>query len=175
MSAQDDFFEILDDLLVHRSIDDISASEIVGLAGSTRTTFYRNNMDKYDLLNKRYDRIRSSAVDALLEGKEFIFTQRLFLQESESIGGQLLNALDSNDPNSLSIYMKTTAFDVFTERIKRLHGYDLSLHERLLLKTYISGIYEIYLEYLTAGSPESWDIASIIEDAMPQRIREIID
>ena len=49
------------------SVDDITIRQIVEVCGVTRQTFYRNFLDKYDLINWYFDRILLESFQSILQ------------------------------------------------------------------------------------------------------------
>ena len=95
------------------SVDDITIRQIVEVCGVTRQTFYRNFLDKYDLINWYFDKLLlksfehmgegTTVYDGLVKKFEYLKEEHLFFAA----------AFRSDDQNSL----KEHDFDFWVNRI----------------------------------------------------------
>ena len=68
------------------SVDDITIRQIVEVCGVTRQTFYRNFLDKYDLINWYFDKILIESFAHMGEGKtvyEALVNKFHYIQEEK--------------------------------------------------------------------------------------------
>ena len=87
--------------MISTPVDDITIRQIVEYCGLTRQTFYRNFIDKYDLINWYFDKLLLESFSCMGSGKtitEGLERKFLYLREERVF---FTAAFRSDDRNSL--------------------------------------------------------------------------
>lgn len=154
-------------------LDKITVKEIVENCGTTRQTFYRNFMDKYDLVNWYFDKIVQNTIremghsltfkEGLIKKFECILEDKYFFN----------SAFSSSDFNNLVHYDYLCIFEFYKDIAAKKEP--LSEEIIYLIDFYCRTSMEMTVEWVKNGmkySPEK--IASLLVDAMPPRIHEYL-
>ena len=137
-------------------VDKITVKNIVEGCGTTRQTFYRHFLDKYDLINWYFDKLvlasfaqmgqGTTVYEGLVKKFHFIRQERVFFAE----------AFRSDDRNSLKEHET---------------GYLPDEEIRFLLEMYCRGSVYMTVKWVLTGmksTPE--EIAKSLVDAMPEKL-----
>ena len=164
--------DAMEQLMESVPFDEISMSDILKLSGVGRSTFYRKYRDKYDLLNRNYQKLLDSTLMRIPEGMSY--KQSFFDLHSalKSCPAFFRNALSSNERDGLKSYIFTACYRIFDELMRR-QGMDMgSTYYRMLLIGYLSGSLEITCIWVERGMKEPLDeLFRISYELMPHEIR----
>lgn len=156
-------------------LDKITVKEIVSGCGMTRQTFYRNFLDKYDLVNWYFERLAQRSFKQMgvsLTLREGLLEKFQFLQAEKSFFTQ---AFRSNDSNSLIQYDYECILEFYTGVITRKTGKPLEPDVAFLLEMYCRGSIHMTVEWVNGGMslpPEK--MADLLIQALPQPLEELL-
>ncbi len=155
------------------AVDKITVKQIVENCGTTRQTFYRHFLDKYDLINWYFDKLVQISFDQMGKGstvyeglvKKFTFIrqERVFFAE----------AFRSDDQNSLKEHdfdlILQFYLDKMMEKTRRKPEEELGF----LLEMYCRGSVYMTVKWVLTGmkfTPE--ELAGFLVEAMPKKLEE---
>ena len=152
-------------------VEDITVKQLVEKCGLTRQTFYRNFLDKYDLINWYFD------VLAQMSFKQMGISMTLregLVKKFEFIKGEgqfFAAAFSSESQNCLMEYDYQCIYQFYCDIIHK-QGVDKIPEElEFLLRMYCRGSIAMTVEWATTGmkmSPEQ--LADQLIDAMPPKL-----
>ena len=121
------------------SVDDITIRQIVEVCGVTRQTFYRNFLDKYDLINWYFDKLLlksfehmgegTTVYDGLVKKFEYLKEEHLFFAA----------AFRSDDQNSLKEHDFELILEFYSNLIFQKTGRRPDAETSFLLEMYCRG------------------------------------
>ena len=166
------FADALRKLLEQKPFAKISVSHICEECGMNRKSFYYHFKDKYDLVNKSYQKIFDKTLNTFLDGCGWrdlvsavyqVFQENLFFFQ---------NALRSHDPNSLRNYIFQISLNLYAETLKR-HGEDVQdWHTMAMLRVHIYGNLELMCEWVENGMDKTIDeMIQLSHDTLPERFK----
>lgn len=156
--------------------DSITIRQITENCGLTRQTFYRNFLDKYDLINWYFDRLlaesfedmgKSETVyDGLVRKFDYIRKERVLFAAAFRSDGQ--NSLKEHDFEAI--------FDFYLDLIKTKTGAFPEGEIRQLLEIYCRASVYMTVKWVLGGMKESSkELAHTMLDAMPPHIAKLFD
>ena len=156
------------------SVENITVKQITEKCGLTRQTFYRNFLDKYDLINWYFD------VLAQMSFKQMGISMTLregLVKKFEFIKGEgqfFAAAFSSESQNCLMEYDYQCIYQFYCDIIHK-QGVDKIPEElEFLLRMYCRGSIAMTVEWATTGmkmSPEQ--LADQLIDAMPPKLYDL--
>ena len=133
------------------SVDDITIRQIVEVCGVTRQTFYRNFLDKYDLINWYFDKLVLQSFEqigmghtvgeSLTQKFEFIVNEKVFFTE----------AFRSDDRNSLKEHDFELILEFYSNLIFQKTGRRPDAETSFLLEMYCRGSIYMTVKWLLGG------------------------
>lgn len=161
------------ELMKNIPLDKITVGKIVENCGTTRQTFYRNFMDKYDLVNWYFDKIIQKTIKQMglsLTLEEGLVKKFELMNEDKYF---FISAFSSSDLNNLFQYDFCSIFEFYKD-IAKTKG-SLDEETLLLLKFYCRASMDMTAEWVRDGMKTSPKImARILVDAMPLRLHEYL-
>ena len=170
------FAEAIKRLMKKESVDEITVLQIVNESGFSRQTFYRNFMDKYDLINWYFDKLLLISFDRMGSGKtvfdglvlkfRYIVKERVFF--SAAFGTDEQNNLKDHDFNMI--------YEFYINMLKEKTGVMPDEKTCLLLEMYCRSSIYMTVKWVLDGmkqSPE--DIAGLMIDAMMPKLYSIFE
>lgn len=163
-------YEALCKLLLEKSIDKLSVTEIIDESGVSKATFYRYYCDKYDLFNSHYLMI--------LKDTLYLFNQGISWRETSYNLYHILkkdvklfqNAFRSSDVNCLKNYIFNKMMDFHLEVLAK-NGIDI--HDwkiKKLMEAHIRGCLEITIIWILEGAKEPIeDLLDVMESEIPSQ------
>lgn len=155
-------------------VEKVTVKEIVEECGTTRQTFYRHFLDKYDLINWYFDKILSESFkhmgtgetvyESLVRKFRFIEHERLFFDAAFRYDDQ--NSLRDHD------YREIHAF--YTNMIESRTKEPLSSELNFILEMYCRGSVYMTTRWVSGEieyTPE--EMAKCLVDAMPAVLAEV--
>ena len=155
-------------------VEKVTVKEIVEKCGTTRQTFYRHFLDKYDLINWYFDKILSESFkhmgtgetvyESLVRKFRFIEHERLFFDAAFRYDDQ--NSLRDHD------YRKIHAF--YTNMIESRTKEPLSSELNFILEMYCRGSVYMTTRWVSGEieyTPE--EMAKCLVEAMPAVLAEV--
>ena len=156
------------------SVDDITIRQIVEVCGVTRQTFYRNFLDKYDLINWYFDKLVLQSFEqigmghtvgeSLTQKFEFIVNEKVFFTE----------AFRSDDRNSLKEHDFELILEFYSNLIFQKTGRRPDAETSFLLEMYCRGSIYMTVKWLLGGMkfPPS-QLAKQLVHGMPEKLVQL--
>lgn len=169
------FADALKTIMRNQSLERITVKEIVLQAGLTRQTFYRNFLDKYDLVNWYFEElvkksfkqmgIKLTLREGLQEKFGFIKAERDFFSQ----------AFLYEKSNSLIDYDYKCIYEFYSGIIKGKLGKELDKDTDFLLKMYCKGSIDMTVEWVRNGMEDDiGETVDLLIEAMPYRLSELL-
>ena len=157
-------------------VDKITVKEIVEGCGVTRQTFYRNFLDKYDLINWYFDKLVLQSFEqigmghtvgeSLTQKFEFIVNENVFFTE----------AFRSDDRNSQKEHDFELILQFYTDLLARKDSRALDQELHFLLEMYCQGSVYMTVKWVLGGMKDSPQAMSAkLVDAMPPKLANVFD
>ena len=157
-------------------VDKITVKEIVEGCGVTRQTFYRNFLDKYDLINWYFDKLVLQSFEqigmghtvgeSLTQKFEFIVNEKVFFTE----------AFRSDDRNSLKEHDFELILQFYTDLLARKDSRALDQELHFLLEMYCQGSVYMTVKWVLGGMKDSPQAMSAkLVDAMPPKLANVFE
>ena len=156
------------------SVENITVKQIVEECGVSRQTFYRNFIDKYDLINWYFDRLLEQSFKEMGSGEtlreglvkkfKYIKAERLFFTAAFKVYEQ--NNLKDHD-----FYM---IYEFYCGLIREKSGNLPDKKIRKLLEMYCQASIYMTVQWVLKGMKESeTELAELMIDAMPARLNDV--
>lgn len=155
-------------------VENITVKQITEACGLTRQTFYRNFLDKYDLINWYFDKLllksfehmgRGTTVyDALVRKFTYIQEEKVFFRA----------AFRYDEQNSLRQHDFELILEFYENMICKKTGKVLEENIHCLLEMYCQSSIYMTVKWVTGGllcTPE--ELALILVDGMPSKLINI--
>lgn len=152
-------------------VDKITVKNIVEGCNTTRQTFYRYFLDKYDLINWYFDKLvlesfarmgqGATVYEGLVKKFHFILNERIFFSE----------AFRSDDRNSLKEHDFDLILQFYLDKMMEKLGRMPDSEIRFLLEMYCRGSVYMTVKWVLTGmkrTPE--EMAKSLVDAMPEKL-----
>lgn len=165
----------LKELMRHEALEKISVKQIVSKAGLTRQTFYRNFLDKYDLVNWYFEElvkksfkqmgVKLTLREGLIEKFGFIKAERAFFSQ----------AFLYEKSNSLIEYDYQCIYQFYYNIIAAKNAEALDKETVFLLKMYCKGSIDMTVDWVANGMSD--DIEATVDlliEAMPKRLENLL-
>lgn len=156
------------------SVDDITIRQIVENCGLTRQTFYRNFLDKYDLINWYFDILLLKSFEHMGSGKtiyeglkkkfDYIREERIFFSA----------AFRSGDQNSLKEHDFELILQFYTNLIHEKTGHKPDEETLFLLEMYCQSSIYMTVKWVLGGMKlSSEQLARHLVNAMPAKLEQV--
>ncbi len=156
------------------SVENITVKQIVGTCGVSRQSFYRNFIDKYDLVNWYFDRLLEQSFkemgkgetirDGLIKKFQYIKEERLFFTAG----------FKGDEQNNLKEHDFIMIYEFYCGLIRDKTGAPPDHHTRKLLEMYCQASIYMTVQWLMKGMKESEEeLADLMIDAMPGSLKEL--
>ena len=157
-------------------VDKITVKNIVEGCGVTRQTFYRNFLDKYDLINWYFDKLVLQSFEQIGMGHtvgesltrkfEFIVEEKVFFTE----------AFRCDDRNSLKEHDFELILQFYTGLLARKDCRVLDQELRFLLEMYCQGSVYMTVKWVLGGMKDvPQDMSAKLVEAMPPKLAQVFD
>lgn len=155
-------------------VDDITVRQIVEQCGLTRQTFYRNFLDKYDLINWYFDKLLAESFvhmgkgetvyDGLIRKFDFIKEEQVFFSA----------AFRSDDQNSLKQHDFEEIFAFYSNLIEKKTGTPPDNEMRFLLELYCQGSIYMTVKWVLGGMKTPTNVmAKLLVHSMPSKLEKL--
>ena len=155
-------------------VENITVKQIVETCGVSRQTFYRNFIDKYDLINWYFDRLlevsfkemgsREVLREGLIRKFKYIREERVFFQAAFKVDEQ----------NNLKEHDFIMIFEFYCRLIREKTGNLPDKKTRKLLEMYCQSSIYMTVQWVLKGLKESEEeLADLMIEAMPARLNEL--
>lgn len=155
-------------------VDKITVKEIVEGAGVARQTFYRNFLDKYDLINWYFDKLVLACFEEIgvSHTVEESLTQKLrFIREEKAF---FMGAFRSDDRNSLREHDFQLILGFYQDLMVKKTGRQPQPDIRFLLEMYCQGSVYMTVKWILGGMEEDpAQVARKLVKAMPAKLEQV--
>lgn len=160
----------------HTPVDDITVRQITEECGLTRQTFYRNFLDKYDLINWYFDKLLAESFVCMGSGEtvyQGLIRKFDFIQKEQIFFSA---AFRSDDRNSLKQHDFEEIFLFYTKLIEEKTGYAPDAEFRFSIELYCHGSIDMTVKWVLGGMKTPIEtMAERLVNAMPVKMRELFD
>lgn len=167
------FSQALETLLSSKDLSKISISEIVRLSGLSRSTFYRNFRDKYELANWKYQVLLDGLVKEYLspsDAEESLHAIIFFINENRPFFQKVLKYTGQN---SFYDFYIEHSFEVAQE-VCRQSGHQLGPRDSYIIRYHASGILSIIDAWVQSDFPlTAEEISQIINENRSEAIKQL--
>ena len=157
------------------SVENITVRQIAEQCGLTRQTFYRNFLDKYDLINWYFDKLLLKSFEHMGQGKtayDALVKKFTYIQEEQTF---FAAAFRYDSQNSLREHDFELILDFYENLIREKTGRKPEENVHYLLEMYCQSSIYMTVKWVTGElicTPE--ELASIIVDGMPGKVAELL-
>ena len=156
------------------SVENITVKQIVETAGVSRQSFYRNFIDKYDLVNWYFDRLLEQSFKEMGKGEtireglikkfQYIKLERLFFTAG----------FKGDEQNNLKEHDFIMIYEFYCALIREKTGTPPNTKTRKLLEMYCWSSIYMTVQWLIKGMKESEEsLADLMIDAMPPMLQSL--
>ena len=155
-------------------VENITVKQITEKCELTRQTFYRNFLDKYDLINWYFDKLLTKSFEHMGRGKpvyDALVKKFTYIQEEQTF---FAAAFRYDEQNSLRQHDFELILQFYENLIREKTGKVPGENVHYLLEMYCQSSIYMTVKWVTGGvtcTPE--ELASIIVDGMPEKLAEI--
>ena len=156
------------------SVENITVKQITEKCGVTRQTFYRNFLDKYDLINWYFDKLLLKSFEHMGRGKtvyDALTKKFTYIQEEHTFFG---TAFRCDQQNSLRQHDFELILAFYENMIREKTGKVPEENIHWLLEMYCRSSIYMTIKWVTEGldfTPEQ--LAAILVDGMPTKLAEL--
>lgn len=155
-------------------VDRITVRQIVDNCGITRQTFYRNFLDKYDLINWYFDKLLLESFEHMGSGKtveEGLIRKFRYIQLERVF---FTGAFRSDDHNSLKEHDFELIFQFYSDLIQSKTGKRPDRELSFLLEMYCNSSIYMTVRWVLSGMKEPpEEMARLLVAAMPHKIETL--
>ena len=158
------------------SVDNITVKQITENCGVTRQTFYRNFMDKFDLINWYFDKLLAKSFEHMGMGKtvyDALVKKFTYIQEEHIF---FAAAFKYDNQNSLRQHDFELILAFYSDRIQEKSGKPLSEDLKFLLEMYCQGSIYMTVQWVfgrVKRTPE--ELAADLVKAMPEELAGVFE
>jgi AcrR family transcriptional regulator len=168
--------EAVKECMKTQPVEKITVSQIVSECGVSRQTFYRNFLDKYDLINWYFDRLvmesfeqiglKTTIQECLIKKFYFIKKERVFF----------CAAFRGDDYNSLKEHDFRMILSFYETLIKERNPKVLTQEIQTLLEMYCQASVYMTVKWILGGlTMEPEQLAKVLVDAIPPKLYEVLN
>ena len=156
------------------SVENITVKQITENCGLTRQTFYRNFLDKYNLINWYFDKLLAKSFEHMGQGKtvyDALVKKFIYIQEEQTF---FAAAFRYDEQNSLRQHDFDLILDFYEKLICEKTGKVPDENLRFLLEMYCHSSIYMTVRWVTGEltcTPEG--LAAALVDGMPGRLAEV--
>ena len=171
--VKDYILDSFNELLKEYPFNKITVKMIIEKSGVSKSTFYRNYLDKYDVMYYSYKRL----LDDWMKSHKCHSWRELFLKiflASKRNKNREKNAFSYIGTNSYSEALYDYSYETVEKVAERCRGVPLSSEERFKLSLFVYGAVSVNLDYVNGkyDSPPE-EIADQMYEAMPDSLRDL--
>ncbi|WP_438938863.1 TetR/AcrR family transcriptional regulator [Blautia luti] len=158
------------------SVDNITVKQITENCGVTRQTFYRNFMDKFDLINWYFDKLLAKSFEHMGMGKtvyDALVKKFTYIQEEHIF---FAAAFKYDNQNSLRQHDFELILAFYENLIREKTGRNLDETIRCILEMYCQSSIYMTVKWVLGEmecTPEG--LAKILVDGMPGKLSELFE
>lgn len=166
--------EAMKECMRSTSVENITVKQIVETAGVSRQTFYRNFMDKYDLINWYFDRLLEQSFQEMGDGetiREGLIKKFTYIREERLF---FTTAFRVDEQNNLKEHDFIMIYEFYCRLIREKVEEVPDAMTRKLLEMYCWSSIYMTVQWVLKGMKESEEeLADLMIVAMPQKIHEL--
>ena len=158
------------------SVDNITVKQITENCGVTRQTFYRNFMDKFDLINWYFDKLLAKSFEHMGMGKtvyDALVKKFTYIQEEHIF---FAAAFKYDNQNSLRQHDFELILEFYTRQIEFRTGQKFNEKLKFLLEMYCQGSIYMTVQWVfgrVKRTPE--ELAADLVKAMPEELAGVFE
>ena len=158
------------------SVDNITVKQITENCGVTRQTFYRNFMDKFDLINWYFDKLLAKSFEHMGMGKtvyDALVKKFTYIQEEHVF---FAAAFKYDSQNSLRQHDFELILAFYSDRIQEKSGNPLSEDLKFLLEMYCQGSVYMTIQWVLGrkkATPK--ELAKALTEAVPAELKAVFE
>ena len=155
-------------------VENITVKQITERSQLTRQTFYRNFLDKYDLINWYFDKLLLKSFEHMGRGKtvyDALTKKFTYIQEEQTF---FRAAFQYDEQNSLRQHDFELILEFYENMIREKTGKMPEENIHCLLEMYCQSSIYMTVKWVTGGlncSPEG--LAHLLVEGMPEKLVEI--
>ena len=156
------------------SVENITVKQITENCGLTRQTYYRNFLDKYDLINWYFDKLLAKSFEHMGQGKtvyDALVKKFTYIQEEQTFFSA---SFRYDDQNSLRQHDFELILAFYENLICEKTGKVPDENIHFMLEMYCQSSIYMTVKWVTGGvtcTPE--ELASTLVDGMPGKLTEL--
>ena len=156
------------------SVDNITVKQITENCGVTRQTFYRNFMDKFDLINWYFDKLLAKSFEHMGMGKtvyDALVKKFTYIQKEKAF---FAAAFRYDKQNSLREHDFDLILAFYENLIHEKSGSPVSPEMHFLLEMYCQGSITMTVKWVLTGmdlTPS--EFAALLVRAMPEDLKKL--
>ena len=158
------------------TVDNITVKQITENCGLTRQTFYRNFMDKFDLINWYFDKLVLKSFEQIGVSHTIreSLTQKLeFIQEEKAF---FTEAFRSDDRNSVKEHDFELILQFYKDLIARRTSRPLGEELQFLLEMYCQGSVYMTVKWILTGMKDTPEAMAVkLVEAMPPKLAKVME
>ena len=166
----------MEELMRERGLENVTVTELCARCGVTRQTFYRNFLDKYDLVNWYFGKLLERSFEHMGSGRtvreglerkfEYIRAERVFFAAAFRAVGT----------NSLNEHHTEAIMAFYSELIERKTGAAPAGETSFLLELYCRGSVAMTVRWVLGGMrSEPAELARYMTDALPAPLKVLFE
>lgn len=157
----------------YQTLDEITVKQISKAAQLSRQTFYRNFLDKYDLVNWYFDQLLFQSFKEMGEGKTITegLTKKLIFIKKEATFFN--SAFHSETQNSLIEHDIAQIIKFYSELLERKNHSTIPKEIKFSLEIYCIGSVYKTVNWLKYGLKETpRELANLLVNSLPQNLKK---
>ncbi len=156
------------------TVENITVKQIVEVCGVSRQSFYRNFIDKYDLINWYFDRLLEQSFKEMGKGetvREGLIKKFAYIKEERLF---FTAGFKGDEQNNLKEHDFIMIYEFYCTLIREKTGAPVDHKTRKLLEMYCQASIYMTVQWLMKGMKESEaELADLMIDAMPPALHEL--
>ncbi len=171
-----DMAKAIKELMKTATVEEITVKDICEKSNVSRQTFYRNFLDKYDLINWYFDKLLNESFSQMGSGKtveeglirkfDYIREERVFF--TAAFGTDTQNNLKDHDFEMI--------FAFYKDLIRKKSGRDVPTDIESLLEMYCQASIYMTVKWVLGGMQmTSQELAQLMIDAMPEKLSALME
>lgn len=161
------------DCMKTTGVENITVKQITEKCGVSRQTFYRNFIDKYDLINWYFDRLLEESFNQMGSGKtlrEGLIRKFRYIREEQVFFRAAFRVDEQNNLKEHDFFM---IFEFYCRLIREKTGNLPDKKTRKLLEMYCQASIYMTVQWVLKGMKESEEeLADLMIDAMPPHLEK---
>ncbi len=174
LSSKYKLSEAVKECMKTTSVENITVKQIVDVCGVSRQTFYRNFIDKYDLINWYFDRLLEQSFKEMGSGetlREGLIKKFKYIKEERLFFTAAFRVDEQNNLKDHDFYM---IYEHYCRLIREKSGKLPDSKIKKLLEMYCQASIYMTVKWVLGGMKDAEEeLADIMIEAMPDRVRDL--